>query len=94
MSTLPPTVTAVTVAETTTAGQPTLTLTETVPPVANGSKAKLAGSADGYTESLVINADTGLPVSWSGGISADRSASTISYGVTRVTLADVAAGKF
>jgi hypothetical protein len=33
-------------------------------------------------------------VSRSGGILADPTASTISYGVTRVTLADVAAGKF
>jgi hypothetical protein len=39
-------------------------------------------------ESLTINADSGLPIKFTaGGV-------TINYGVTRVTLANVAEGKF
>jgi hypothetical protein len=70
------------VAHTTTGGQPTLTLSDSWP--------KLAGDD---TESLVINARTGLPVASFDSSPGQRSASTY-YHSRRVTLAAVEAGKF
>jgi hypothetical protein len=70
------------VTHTTTAGQATLTLSDSWP--------KLAG---GDTESLVINASTGLPIAGFDSGPDQPSASTY-YHASRVTLADVAAGRF
>jgi hypothetical protein len=58
-------------------GQPVLTLTAG-PPASPGS------------ESLTVNANTGLPVKYTG---ADVGV-TVNYTVTRVTLVDLAKGKF
>jgi hypothetical protein len=69
------------VTHTTTAGQATLTLSDSWPELSGGG-----------VESLVINASTGLPIaSFDSG--PGRSASTY-YHSFRVTLADVEAGKF
>jgi hypothetical protein len=73
----------VTVTHTTTDGQPTLTLTATAPALDTG-----------YQEALTINADTGVPVVFNGGTTGDKPDVTVTYQVSRVTLADVAAGKF
>jgi hypothetical protein len=67
------------VTKTTTAGRPTLTLSA-------GSPALPAG----YTENVIINASTGEPVQF---FNVDHSI-VVDYTVTRVTLADVAKGKF
>jgi hypothetical protein len=70
------------VTHTTTAGQATLTLSDSWP--------KLAG---GDMESLIINASTGLPIASFDSGPGQPSASTY-YHTSRVTLADVEAGKF
>jgi hypothetical protein len=70
------------VTHTTTAGQATLTLSDSWPNLAGGD-----------TESLVINASTGLPVAGFDSGPNQPSASTY-YHTSRVTLADVEAGKF
>jgi hypothetical protein len=49
------------------------------------------GSA--YQEALTINADTGVPLKFVGG-PAGHVGTTVNYVVTRVSLADIAAGKF
>ncbi|WP_329244475.1 hypothetical protein OG417_47880 [Actinoallomurus sp. NBC_01490] len=69
------------VTKTTTAGQPTLTLADGWP---------VAGK---FAEKLVINAGTGRPVALSSSGS-DVRPSTTYYHTSRVTLADVEAGKF
>jgi hypothetical protein len=79
LSTLP----EVTVTNTTTDGQPTLTL-------AAGSPA----FPDNYQEALTINARTGVPVAFAGGTPGQKPNVTIAYQVFRVTLAAIAAGKF
>ncbi len=79
LSTLP----EVTVTNTTTGGQPTLTLTA-------GSPA-FPGN---YHEALTINASTGVPVAFAGGTPGQKPNVAITYQVFRVTLAAIAAGKF
>jgi len=70
------------VTHTTTAGQSTLTLTDSWPKL-----------DPGYLESWVINASDGFPVAQSGYGGGSPSQTTY-YHVSRVTLAQVAAGKF
>jgi hypothetical protein len=72
----------VTVTRTTTAGQATLRLSDSWPNLAGGD-----------TESLVINASTGLPIASFDSAPGQPSAATY-YHAARVTLADVAAGRF
>ncbi|GIH26148.1 hypothetical protein Aph01nite_44580 [Acrocarpospora phusangensis] len=69
------------VTETTTAGQPTLTLVDSWSTVGE------------FSETLIINAGTGQPVALSSSGS-DTKSSMIYYHSSRVTLADVEAGKF
>ncbi|MGH2927454.1 MAG: hypothetical protein ACRDL8_04570, partial [Solirubrobacteraceae bacterium] len=69
LSTLP----GVTVTQGTSDGQPTLVLT--------------AGSPEmgyGYSEQLTINADTGVPVQFVGGVPGKAPATTVDYKVSRV----------
>ncbi|HEY4460490.1 MAG TPA: hypothetical protein VGN81_39695 [Pseudonocardiaceae bacterium] len=77
-STLP----EVTVTRTTVEGQPALTLTAAAPALPAG-----------YTETLNINADTGVPLTFHGG-EPDQRGVDVTYTSTRVTVTDVAAGKF
>jgi hypothetical protein len=72
----------ITVAHDTVNGQPTLTLT-----------AGAAELAPAYQEAITINADTGIPLGFAGG-PVGKVAVTVTYVVTRVNLADIAAGKF
>ena len=72
----------VTVTSTTTDGQPTLTLRASAPAMPGN-----------YQETLVIGAKTGIPVTFSGGVPGQVPSVTVTYQVTRVTLADIAAGK-
>ena len=86
----------ITVTHGTADGQPTLTLTagaaelgfmdteQANPKAAPGSP---------YQEAITINADTGIPLKFVGG-TADKVATAVTYVVTRVSLADIAAGKF
>jgi hypothetical protein len=46
-----------------------------------------------YQEAITINADTGIPLGFVGG-PAGKVSVTVTYAVTRVKLADIAAGKF
>lgn len=71
------------VAHTITNGRPTLTLAATAPAMPRS-----------YSEVLVISADNGFPVAFSGGDVGKAPSVTIQFQVSRVTLADVAAGKF
>ena len=77
-------------------GQPTLTLAAGAAEVGDMASAK-AGSGAGaevpYQEAITINADTGIPLGFVGG-PAGHAAVTVTYVVTRVNLADIAAGKF
>jgi hypothetical protein len=84
----------------TTDGQPTLTLTGGADELGREmsgkpDKANPKGVMDGpaYQEAITINADTGIPLKITSG-TAGQVTGIVSYVVTRVTLADVAAGKF
>jgi hypothetical protein len=79
LSTLP----EVTVTNTTTDGQPTLTVTATAPALPAN-----------YQEALAINATSGVPVSFAGGTPGQVPSVTITYQVSRVTMSDMAAGDF
>ena len=55
-----------------------------------------AGAAEegpGYSEQLTINATTGIPVSFVGGVPGQAPVTTVNYQVSRVTTSDVASGK-
>jgi hypothetical protein len=77
-------------------GQPTLTFT------AGAAELGLSGidqanpkvpTGAPYEEAITINADTGVPLGFVGG-PAGQADTTVTYVVTRVNLADIAAGKF
>jgi len=79
-------------------GQPSLTLTAgaaemgyTVSGIDDANPKAATGPA--YQEAITINADTGIPLKIVGG-SAGQVSVNVSYVVTRVSLADIAAGKF
>jgi hypothetical protein len=72
----------VTVTSTTTDGQPTLTLRASAPAMPGN-----------YQETLVIGAKTGIPVTFTGGVPGQAPDVTVTYQVTRVTLADIAVGQ-
>jgi hypothetical protein len=72
----------VTVTNTTTGGQPTLTLRAAAPAMPGN-----------YQETLVIGAKTGVPVTFTGGVPGKTPDVTVTYQVTRVTLSHIAAGK-
>jgi hypothetical protein len=89
----------ITITHGTVGGQPTLTLTAgagelgdvgTTPTKANPKG--IGGPA--YQEAITINANTGIPLGFTGGPAGQSPAVTVTYVVTRVNLADVAAGKF
>jgi hypothetical protein len=77
-------------------GQPTLTLTaggdEFGNPVVD--KAKLKNPLGAYQEAITINASTGIPLRMVGGEAGKAPATTVTWVVTRLNLADIAAGKF
>jgi hypothetical protein len=76
-------------------GQPTLTLTAGAAEVgfAGINKANpKAETGPAYQEAITINAKTGIPLGFAGG-PAGKVAVTVTYVVTRVKLADIAAGK-
>jgi hypothetical protein len=79
LSTLP----EVTVTNTTTNGQPTLTATATAPALPAN-----------YQEALTINAASGVPVSFAGGTPGQTPSVTVTYEISRVTMSDMAAGDF
>jgi hypothetical protein len=86
------------VADGTTDGQPTLTLTagaaelgNTVSGIDNADPKAATGPA--YQEAITINRDTGIPLKIAGGAVGQVSVN-VSYVVTRVSLADIAVGKF
>jgi hypothetical protein len=64
-------------------GQPALTLTAAAP----------ALPAD-YQEALTINAQTGVPMGFTGGTPGQTPGVTVTYQISRVTVSDIAAGKF
>jgi hypothetical protein len=87
----------ITVTHGTVDGQPTLTLTAGAAELGHSTTGRAAkfnpDSGPVYHEAITINADTGIPL----GVAispAGKVVSTITYVVTRVNLADVAAGKF
>jgi hypothetical protein len=69
-------------------GQPTLTLT------AGAGELPQTGVGGVYQEAITINADTGVPLEVVGGPAGQAADTTVTYVVTRVNLADIAAGKF
>jgi hypothetical protein len=77
------TLSEVVVTNTTTNGQPTITLTASAPALPSN-----------YQEAITINASTGIPVSFAGGTPGQTPSVTITYQVSRVTLANIAAGDF
>jgi len=88
----------ITVTRGTVDGQPTLTLTAGAAELGNimgkPDKAHPKGQPGAaYQEATTINADTGIPLGFVGG-PAGKVSVTVNYAVTRVNLADIAAGKF
>jgi hypothetical protein len=77
------TLSEVAVTNTTTNGQPTITLTASAPALPAN-----------YQEAITINASTGVPVSFAGGAPGQTPSVTITYQVSRVTVANIAAGSF
>ena len=67
----------------TTKGQASLTLTATAP-----------ATPGNYQEALTIAANTGLPLAFAGGTTGQTPDVSVTYDVSRVTLADIARGKF
>lgn len=85
----------ITVTHGTVDGQPTLTLTAGAAELGNVGIDKANPKADtgpAYQEAITINADTGIPLGFAGG-PVGKVAVTVTYVVTRVNLADIAAGK-
>jgi hypothetical protein len=77
-------------------GQPTLTLTAGAAELGNTagkSTNPKVPTGPAYQEAITINADTGIPLSIAGG-TAGATPVTTNYVVTRVNLADIAAGRF
>jgi hypothetical protein len=86
----------ITVTRGTVDGQPTLTLTAGAAEVGYAGVNKVnpkAPAGPAYQEAITINADTGIPLGFAGG-PVGKAAVTVTYVVTRVNLADIAAGKF
>jgi hypothetical protein len=84
----------ITVTHGTVDGQPTLTLTAGAAEVGYvDNVGPKAGAGPAYQEAITINADTGIPLEFVGG-PPGKVAATVTYVVTRVNLADIAAGKF
>jgi hypothetical protein len=86
----------ITVTRGTVDGQPTLTLTAGAAELGHAGIDKAnpkAGTGPAYQEAITINADTGIPLEVAFG-PAGKATGTITYVVTRVNLADIAAGKF
>jgi len=85
----------ITVTHGTVDGQPTLTLTAGAAELGNVGIGKANPKADtgpAYQEAITINADTGIPLEVASG-PAGKATGTVTYVVTRVSLADIAAGK-
>ncbi|MBV9450208.1 MAG: hypothetical protein JO345_30395 [Streptosporangiaceae bacterium] len=79
-------------------GQPTLTLTQTTSAAelqraATGKASPKAETGPAHQEAITINADTGIPLQIASG-PAGKITGIVTYVVTRVNLADIAAGKF
>jgi hypothetical protein len=77
-------------------GQPTLTLTAGAAELGRvgiGKADPKVETGPAYQEAITINADTGIPLQLASG-PAGKIAPTVTYKVTRVNLADIAAGKF
>jgi hypothetical protein len=86
----------ITVTRGTVDGQPTLTLTAGAAEVGYAGINKTnpkAPAGPAYQEAITINADTGIPLGFAGG-PVGKTAVTVTYVVTRVSLTDIAAGKF
>ena len=86
----------ITVTHGTVDGQPTLTLTAGAAELGTVGIDKANPKAEtgpAYQEAITINADTGIPLEVAGG-PAGKVAVTVSYVVTRVSLAHITAGKF
>ena len=86
----------ITVTHGTVDGQPTLTLTAGAAELGFTGTDKAnpkAASGPAYQEAITINAHTGIPLGFVGG-PAGQPTATVTYVVTRVSLADIAAGKF
>jgi hypothetical protein len=83
----------ITVTHGTADGQPTLTLAAGAGELGGVDTVGPKGGVATYQEAITINADTGIPLKIVGGTPGQVDV-TVSYVVTRVTLADIAAGKF
>jgi len=86
----------ITVTRGTVDGQPALTLTAGAAELGQTGFDKANPKVEtgpAYQEAITINADTGIPLGFVGG-PAGKVSVTVTYGVTRVKLANIAAGKF
>jgi hypothetical protein len=86
----------ITVTHGTVGGQPTLTLTAGAGELGFMNDVKANPQAEPgspYQEAITINARTGIPLEIASG-PAGKVTGTVTYAVTRVNLADIAAGKF
>ena len=87
----------VTVTQGTVDGQPTLTITAGAAELGYDTTGRAAkfdpDSGQAYQDAITINADTGIPLQIATG-TAGKIIGIVRYVVTRVNLADIAAGKF
>jgi hypothetical protein len=83
----------VAVTDTTANGEPAVQITATFP---NPSKCPTCGQpvGTGVQEQLTIDATTGIPLSFSGGTAGQQPTGQLTYQVSRVTLSQVAQGRF
>ena len=86
------TVSGITVTTGTTAGQPTLVVAEVTQTMTPAAGHKFQHYQ--YQETLTLNARTGVPLGFTGGVIGQRPGTTVTYQVFRVTLAAIAAGRF
>ena len=92
-----PTLPDITVTHGTVDGQPTLTLTAGAAELGHPGIDKADPKVEtgpAYQEAITINADTGIPLGIASSPAGKVSVGTVTYVVTRVSLADIAAGKF
>jgi hypothetical protein len=83
----------ITVTRGTVDGQPTLTFAAGADELGGTGPGKALNTDPTYQEATTINADTGIPLGFTGGPAGGKPDVTVNYVVTRVNLADIAAGK-
>ena len=86
------TMSAVSTEEVTREGRKTLALVNTGFPDGAGEAGKANGFPGGYVETLYVDAETGIPVGFTGGVPGEEPSVTMTYDIDRTTPARVQRG--